>query len=107
MQERTSSSQRGYGYRWQKARATFLSRHPLCVMCLALGRVVPASVVDHIKPHRGDQSLFWDSGNWQSLCKTCHDSVKQREERGGMTPGCDLSGVPLAADHPWRGGTKK
>ena len=26
----------------------------------AQGRVVPATVVDHVVPHRGDQKLFWD-----------------------------------------------
>jgi 5-methylcytosine-specific restriction protein A len=30
-------------------------------------------LVDHIKDHRGDMTLFWDSaGNWQPLCKPCH-----------------------------------
>ncbi|WP_330848890.1 HNH endonuclease [Mangrovicoccus ximenensis] len=41
----------------------------------------PAQVVDHIQPHRGDQSLFWDVSNWQALCKCCHDREKQRQER--------------------------
>lgn len=106
MRERESSSRRGYGSRWQKARETFLRSHPLCVMCMALGRVVPATVVDHRIPHRGDQALFWDTNNWQSLCKDCHDSAKAREERSGIVPGCDLSGIPLAPNHPWRGGVK-
>jgi len=39
-----------------------------------------ASVVDHIVAHRGDQELFWDQSNWQSLCKPCHDSEKQKLE---------------------------
>ena len=30
-------------------------------------------LLDHIIPHRGDQKLFWDEGNWQALCKACHD----------------------------------
>lgn len=38
------------------------------------------SVVDHIEAHRGDMALFWDRNNWQTLCKPCHDSVKQAEE---------------------------
>jgi len=77
---RGSAASRGYGSRWQKARATFLLRHPLCVCHLANGRVEPATVVDHIVPHQGDQSLFWDSGNWQALCQSCHDSIKARVE---------------------------
>lgn len=72
--------QRGYGYKWQQARAQFLRQHPLCVMCEAAGRVEAATVVDHITPHRGDQSLFWRRSNWQSLCATHHSRDKQREE---------------------------
>ncbi|MEY4427219.1 MAG: hypothetical protein RL535_1517 [Pseudomonadota bacterium] len=53
-------------------------------MCAELGQVTAASVVDHIKPHRGDMSLFADPSNLQSLCKQCHDSRKQAVERGGV-----------------------
>lgn len=70
-----TTSERGYGWKWQKAREAFL-KHPenvLCRACTELGLVVVATVVDHIVPHRGDQGLFWDRDNWQPLCKTCHD----------------------------------
>jgi 5-methylcytosine-specific restriction protein A len=43
------------------------------------GRYVKATDVDHIKPHRGDNVLFWDQSNWQSLCHR-HHSVKTRNE---------------------------
>jgi len=78
---RGSSRRRGYTTAWQKARAAYLSRHPLCVFCERDGRVTAAAVVDHIEPHRGDHEKFWDSDNWQSLCKKHHDSTKQREEK--------------------------
>ena len=90
-----SSAARGYGLRWRYARAAYLAEHPLCVMCYARGYVVPASVVDHIKPHRGDQSLFWDSANWQALCKPCHDSDKRREENGKARIRYDANGTPV------------
>lgn len=80
--DKTSSSQRGYTYAWQKARAGHLLSHPLCVLCDQLGRVTAADVVDHKEAHRGDMTLFWDRTNWQSLCTNCHSSVKQREEQG-------------------------
>ena len=48
--------------------------------------------------------LFWDRANWQSLCKPCHDSWKQRLEKSGIEPGCDRSGVPVAAGHHWNAG---
>ena len=64
---------RGYDARWRKARLAYLQRHPLCVECQKEGRLTPATVVDHIIPHRGDQKLFWDESNWQSLCAACHN----------------------------------
>lgn len=78
-----TSTQRGYGYKWQQAREGYLKKHPLCVMCEANGRVEEATVVDHIQPHEGDMTLFWDRKNWQPLCKHCHDSVKQSLEKLG------------------------
>lgn len=73
-----------YDRRWRNARAKFLLQHPLCVMCEAKGLTFAAEVVDHKRPHRGDLTLFWDQGNWQALCKPCHDSEKQRQERAGL-----------------------
>ncbi|MFA6067146.1 MAG: HNH endonuclease, partial [Janthinobacterium sp.] len=72
--EKQTSTQRGYGYKWQKARAAYLMKHPFCVYCLrdagipisddavavgmaclAKGIGLPmATVVDHSVPHRGD-----------------------------------------------------
>ena len=57
--DRASSSKRGYNRQWQKARARYLKAHPLCVQCLKEGHAVTATVVDHIRPHRGDPVLFW------------------------------------------------
>lgn len=45
-----SSTQRGYGYKWQKARERFLSLNPLCVYCERVNRVTAATVVDHVIP---------------------------------------------------------
>ena len=73
---------------WQRLRANQLALHPLCVYCQREGMVVLATVCDHITPHRGDIDLFWD-GPFQSLCKHCHDSVKQYEEKGGKVVGLD------------------
>jgi 5-methylcytosine-specific restriction endonuclease McrA len=77
-----TTAERGYGGRWQRARETFLARpeNVLCRMCAEAEYVVLATIVDHVKPHRGDRVLFWDSSNWQPLCKPCHDGRKRREE---------------------------
>jgi len=79
-----TTAERGYGARWQRARAAFLCKHPLCVMCLAENVVRAASVVDHIEPHRGNEHLFWDESNWQPLCAHHHSSDKARQEGGGV-----------------------
>ena len=70
-----------YGRRWRKARINYLTLHPLCVFCQREGSVNAATEVDHVIPHKGDAALFWDERNWQSLCSTCHRSVKQRLEQ--------------------------
>ncbi|ASS66565.1 HNH endonuclease signature motif containing protein [Paenibacillus sp. RUD330] len=80
--ERGSASKRGYDARWRAARADYLKRHPMCLYCYQRGIVTAATVVDHIIPHKGDKALFWDTRNWQPLCKSCHDSKTVREDGG-------------------------
>lgn len=72
--------ERGYTYEWRRASKAYLKEHPLCAECLLNGKLTPATVVDHIIPHRGDRRLFWDKNNWQSLCKPCHDAKTLKEE---------------------------
>lgn len=88
---------------WLTKRAGQLAREPLCRMCAALGRVVSATVADHVEAHRGDAERFW-SGELQSLCGPCHSRHKQRQERGGGVLGCDAQGLPLDPAHPWQTG---
>lgn len=76
---RGTSCQRGYGYRWQRYRLTFLAAHPLCVHCTCEGRVGLAEEVDHIIPHQGDQRLFWDQSNHQGLCSFHHKRKTAQE----------------------------
>ncbi|MCY8045756.1 HNH endonuclease [Bacillus haynesii] len=85
-QYRESAARRGYDSKWRKARRGYLSKYPFCVSCMKEGRRVPATVVDHIKPHKGDKKLFWDSSNWQPLCAPCH-SRKTAKEDGGFGNG--------------------
>ena len=71
---RPPASRRGYDRDWRRRRAAFLADHPYCVRD---GET--ATVVDHIVPlAEGGPD---DESNWQSLCKTCHDSWKQRQDR--------------------------
>lgn len=56
--DRPSASKRGYGSKWQRVSRAYLRKNPICVKCLAKGRFVTATVVDHVIPHRGDNSLM-------------------------------------------------
>lgn len=80
---RLTATQRGYGARWHKASRMYLNEHPFCYHCMGKGRTVPATLVDHIIPHKGNYDLFWDEENWQSLCTHCHN-VKTAKEDGGF-----------------------
>lgn len=71
--KRASAHERGYTSKWQKLSKLFLKKNPLCNECLRNGKLSPAAVVDHITPHRGDETLMWSENNWQALCKNCHD----------------------------------
>lgn len=73
---RPDATVRGYNARWRKYRIVFLARHPLCGNPFGThgaGEVVPSTVVDHIVPHRGDTTLFWDKANHQAVCTRCHN----------------------------------
>lgn len=79
--DRKSTTERGYGSAWRRESKKFLLSHPYCVKCLEEHKMVEATVVDHIKPHRGSEELFWDRGNWQALCKHHHDVKTMTEDR--------------------------
>lgn len=80
-------------------RALQLKAEPFCRFCAKRGFKVVATVADHIERHGYDGVKFWQ-GALQSLCRHCHDSIKQSHERGN-TSGCDLSGLPTDPSHPW------
>jgi 5-methylcytosine-specific restriction enzyme A len=94
-QLRGNTTQRGYGWRWQRYRDWFVRQvdcpncgrnHALCenLDCQRTGHVALAYAVDHITPHRGNTALFWDHANHQSLCQSCHNSKANRERRTTM-----------------------
>lgn len=91
------------GAAWKRLRALQLGREPLCRMCRELGQYVEATVVDHVIAHRGNEQLFFDGDNLQSLCKPCHDGHKQAQEhqRDGLVRGAGHAGQPLDRAHPW------
>ena len=80
--EGKTSSQRGYGYKWQKLRTLVLKRDKhLCIECLKQGIYTKAQHVDHIlnKAQCGDDNL----NNLQSLCYNCHKIKTAEEAKNG------------------------
>ena len=72
--------------RWRRLRLEVFERDGL--VCQQTGQLLigkhPAPdspVADHIRPHRGDETLFFDPANVQTVSKEWHDSRKQSLER--------------------------
>jgi 5-methylcytosine-specific restriction enzyme A len=81
--------------RWRRLRRHQLRTEPLCQMCQARGLAVPATVADHVTPHRGDWNAFL-TGTLQSLCGHCHNSAKRRIDLGAPPrPYIGEDGYPL------------
>lgn len=90
---------------WAVIRTGQLLEHPLCETCKAIGLTTAATVVDHKEPHRGDPVKFY-AGPFQSLCKHCHDSAKQAEEKRGHSGVVGVDGWPVDEKHPFNRETK-
>jgi 5-methylcytosine-specific restriction protein A len=67
---------------WKQFRQIHLSKYPLCARCQSLGKITPASDVDHIIPHKMNIDK-WMGNRFQSLCRPCH-SIKTGLEKRGM-----------------------
>ena len=69
--------------RWERLRQSTFRRDLYTCQC-GCGQIEGKTsllVCDHIKPHRGDEQLFWDPDNLQTMRKVCHDTIKRREEQ--------------------------
>lgn len=87
--------------RWKRIREATLTRDRYT--CRDCGRMVtdPSKLIcDHIVPHKGNERAFW-RGPFQTLCKRCHDSAKQRYERTGTITGTSPDGTPIDPAHHW------
>lgn len=74
-----STTERGLGWEWQKARKQALKRDGhLCVPCLHNGRPTPATEVDHVLPRaKGGTD---DLDNLESICRDCHQAKTAADE---------------------------
>lgn len=82
--QRPSARARGYDSKWDRERGVFLAANPWCVKCAAYGTKTPATVVNHIIPHKMDLRLFWNRRNWEAVCGPCHNGpIQSAEKRSG------------------------
>jgi 5-methylcytosine-specific restriction enzyme A len=86
--------------RFLRMRAAFMRSHVLCAFCEKRGVIRAGCVLDHIVPHRGDQTLFWSTSNWQVLCSACHSKRKQGIEVRGYDNEIGIDGRALDPLHP-------
>lgn len=77
-----SSTQRGYGYDWQRFRAKLLREADfvLCRDCLDAGRCTPTDELHHIVPVRVAPERRKDRTNIMGLCKLHHSIRTARGE---------------------------
>lgn len=74
-----TTTERGYGWLWQKLRLLVLADEPLCRFCRERGLIVAAEEVDHID---GD-SFNNDRDNLRPLCRDCHLQRTARDQAFG------------------------
>ena len=79
--KKLSACKQGYDRHWRRFRLAYLDDNPICVRCEAGGRIVPATVVDHVVPMSQGGAHMVES-NSQALCKRCHDLKTMREDGG-------------------------
>ena len=91
-----TAAERGYGAAWKRLRVLILARDCglcQCTECKTLGRLKPATQVDHILPKsKGGTD---EMGNLQAIAADCHQRKTLTDE--GKTPRREigLDGWPL------------
>jgi hypothetical protein len=90
---------------WLQLRKVKLQQQPLCEVCLRRGRLVPANTIDHIVSINAGGEPFPTLDGLMSMCTNCHNSktnaVDRKEGKGIAFKGCDVSGMPIDASHPF------
>lgn len=61
--------------RWRTLRASIIAKYKVCLVCGSSENLT----VDHIIAPRGNEELFFNENNLQTLCKSCHRIKTARE----------------------------
>lgn len=95
---------------WQRLRKAKLYANPLCQPCEAAHRIEVANTVDHDVPISAGGPAFPPIDQLTSMCPSCHSRKTARGVEAGAVrttrtlqprKGCDATGRPLDAAHPW------
>ena len=89
-----TKEKRARGTTLQIRRERYFARNPLCVGCLAKGKVTAAQELDHIVPV-GKGGSDSDPSNWQGLCKACHADKTEQDFGRKPKPVIGLDGWPV------------
>lgn len=91
---RQSAARRGYDYEWRTyIQPAQLAREPLCRFCKQKGRIVAATVVDHIDGNSWNRK----PENLRSLCKACHDGRTARDQGFARSASFYPKGLPRSS----------
>jgi 5-methylcytosine-specific restriction protein A len=63
---------------WRRLRAIYLKRNPLCEVCYAKSRIMPAVICDH-KVEIKDGGAKLDMENVTAMCPSCHNKKTAQE----------------------------
>ena len=89
---------------WWKLRSQAFKRDGFkCRFCGVCVRGKGNAHADHIKRRKEFPKLAMVLSNIQTLCGTCHNSVKKRDELSplGSNRGVKANGMPADEDNPW------
>ena len=92
---------------WQRLRAAHLALYPMCIDCLAAGRLTKANTVDHVVAISEGGPAYPGHDGLNSYCAPCHGAKTARGAEAGAIRstkprrGCDINGRPLDPEHPW------
>jgi 5-methylcytosine-specific restriction protein A len=81
---------------WRRYSKDYRDAHPLCAdpYHRHVGETRAVHAVDHITPHCGNRSLFWNPKNHQPLCEACHN-WKSTQDKAGR----NAASVPARVSH--------
>jgi 5-methylcytosine-specific restriction protein A len=70
-----------YGRPWERARRTYLERHPRCERCSAV------AVMVHHRDGLGARGAGHQQANLEALCRRCHEAEPTTHSPRGWRPG--------------------